>query len=154
MRLNDFKLAAYKAAVNAKKRDANVRRRKIQQQREESAQKHALGKRAALQHPYLEIPPEMMLTRDYLSGVAGKRRYNVTYADYFDFLAQDQGDPKFTRIADSVRNCHKHWYGEYTICNRFSTCKTFYFVIVNFAVTASISNRPRGLSGLRRYWRS
>ena len=113
MRLNDFKLAAYKAAVNAKKRDANVRRRKIQQQREESAQKHALGKRAALQHPYLEIPPEMMLTRDYLSGVAGKRRYNVTYADYFDFLAQDQGDPKFIRIADSVRNCHKHWYGEY-----------------------------------------
>lgn len=113
MRLNDYKLAAYKAHVNAKKRDVNIHRKKVQLRQQDTERKHKIGKKAAQQQPYLEIPPEMTLTREYLGDVAGKRRYNATYADYYDFLAQDVDDPKFVTVAENVRGCHKHWFGDH-----------------------------------------
>lgn len=114
----DYKLYAQKVAEHARNRETNLKRRHILKKQAEQLRKVKAGQKAAAKAPYLDIPADMQLTREYVADVTEKRRYNVVYADYFEQLAADRDDPALKNVAAKVRDCHKHWFGDHYVMQR------------------------------------
>lgn len=113
-----FREAVKKCVSHAQLREQNSR---VKELRAKLAETNALKKSdriAALQNPVHEIPDTVQVTEAYLDDVQRRLYFNDDFADYYIRLGDETNLQKHYNTADSIRNCSKHWFGDWYALRR------------------------------------
>ena len=108
-----FREAAWKCARHAEQHDKNARRKAIIQKDIEAQRIKNTALKAILSERNFEIPEAMYVGQGYLDTVKKRLYYNDIYGDYYIRLADEYNLPNLYNTGLNVKQCHKHWFGDW-----------------------------------------
>lgn len=120
MGFGKFREAAQKCVRHARQHDENARRKEVQAKQREIETRLNAARKAAINDPLHEIPESVTVTTEYLNDVQKRLYYNDDFANHYIRLADEYNMPKLYNTAMNIKNCHKHWFGDwYGLCRVF-----------------------------------
>lgn len=113
-----------------KKREFDVKRevteKKIARKRAEREAVEKPAREQAAKQPYLNIPPDALLTLDHVKGYADRVRDNDVLADYYRELYEETEDPIFLNKAQSIGTCARQWFFDHYRLQRVRDLKSVF----------------------------
>lgn len=133
-----------------KKREIDVKRevteKKIARKRAEREAVEKPAREQAAKQPYLNIPPDALLTLDHVKGYADRVRDNDVLADYYRELYEETEDPIFLNKAQSIGTCARQWFFDHYRLQRVRDLKSIFLCKDKFCLNCQALQQAVRLS--------
>lgn len=111
-------VAAKKCAEHARLHDENLRRKELRNKEAKQKVRNAAIDAAANSGKFAEIPDTVQVSEKYLTDIQKRLYWNDDYGDFYIQMADECNLPVLYNTGVNVKNCHKHWFGDWYTMQR------------------------------------